>query len=72
VRPRAGTCGFVRAAGIDVDDLADRLAREYHTGIVPGRFFGAPEGFRLAWGADTNELRAGLENLAAALRTMRA
>jgi hypothetical protein len=67
VRPEAGTCGFVRAEGVDVDDLTDRLARDYQTGIVPGRFFGAPDGFRLAWGVDEDTLRAGLANLGAAL-----
>ena len=66
-RPRAGTCGLVRADGIDVDALTDRLAREYQTGIVPGRFFDAPNTFRLAWGVDAEMLRGGLENLAAAL-----
>ena len=67
VRPRAGTCGLVRAHDIDVDELTGRLAREYRTGIVPGRFFAAPGHFRLAWGVDEDNLRAGLANLAAAL-----
>jgi len=67
VRPRAGTCGMVRGEGIDVDELTDRLARDYATGIVPGRFFDAPGYFRLAWGVDTDTLRAGLERLSTAL-----
>jgi aspartate/methionine/tyrosine aminotransferase len=67
VKPRTGTCGMVRVDGIDVDDLSERLARDYHTGIVPGRFFNAPSHFRLAWGVDTDTLRAGLERLAKAL-----
>ncbi|HKW14734.1 MAG TPA: aminotransferase class I/II-fold pyridoxal phosphate-dependent enzyme [Candidatus Krumholzibacteria bacterium] len=67
VKPRAGTCGMVRVDGIDVDDLSERLARDYNTGIVPGRFFNAPSHFRLAWGVDTDTLRAGLEHLAQAL-----
>jgi hypothetical protein len=67
VRPRAGTCGFVRADGIDVDELSERLARDHQTGIVPGRFFGAPDHFRLAWGVDEDTLRAGLANVGTAL-----
>ena len=67
VRPRAGTCGLVRADGIDVEELTERLARDHQTGIVPGRFFGAPDTFRLAWGVDTAIVRTGLERIAAAL-----
>lgn len=67
VKPRAGTCGLVRADGIDVDALTDRLQHEFETGIVPGRFFNAPEHFRLAWGIDSGALAAGLECLSAAL-----
>jgi aspartate/methionine/tyrosine aminotransferase len=67
VKPHAGTCGMVRADGIDVDDLTERLARDHATGIVPGRFFNAPSHFRLAWGVDTESFRAGLQNLALAL-----
>jgi aspartate/methionine/tyrosine aminotransferase len=68
VKPRAGTCGMVRVDGIDVDELTDRLARDFNTGIVPGRFFNAPSHFRLAWGVDTDTLRAGLDHLSAALK----
>jgi aspartate/methionine/tyrosine aminotransferase len=69
VRPRAGTCGMVRVTGVDVDELTERLERDYATGIVPGRFFNAPGYFRMAWGVDTDTLRAGLERLSAALST---
>jgi len=67
MKPRAGTCGFVRADGIDVDELTERLARDHATGIVPGRFFDAPSYFRLAWGVDTDSVRAGLDHLGTAL-----
>jgi aspartate/methionine/tyrosine aminotransferase len=70
VRPNAGTCGMVRADGIDVDDLTEHLARDYATGIVPGRFFNAPSHFRLAWGVPTDEVRAGLEGLGNALHNL--
>lgn len=68
VAPRAGTCGLVRAQGIDVDELTTRLERDHATGIVPGRFFDAPGYFRMAWGVDTDTLRAGLERLSTAIR----
>jgi aspartate/methionine/tyrosine aminotransferase len=58
---------MVRVDGLDVDDLSERLARDYHTGIVPGRFFNAPAYFRLAWGVDTETFRTGLEHLGNAL-----
>jgi aspartate/methionine/tyrosine aminotransferase len=67
VRPRAGTCGLVRAHGIGVDLLTDRLERDHATGIVPGRFFNAPGYFRIGWALDTETLRAGLERLDGAL-----
>ena len=67
VKPRAGTCGMVHIDGVDVDELTDRLARDFNTGIVPGRFFNAPSHIRLAWGVDTETFRAGLEHLAHAL-----
>jgi len=67
VRPRAGTCGLVRADGIDVDELTDRLQHEFATGIVPGRFFNAPGYFRVAWGVDADALAGGLATLGAAI-----
>ena len=67
VRPRAGTCGMVRVEGMNVDELSERLENEYATGIVPGRFVEAPNYFRMAWGVDTDTVRAGLDRLAKAL-----
>jgi aspartate/methionine/tyrosine aminotransferase len=68
VRPRAGTCGMVRVEGVNVDELSERLENDYATGIVPGRFFDAPSSFRMAWGVDSDTLRAGLERLSTALQ----
>ena len=62
-----GHVRLVRADGIDVDELTERLARDHATGIVPGRFFNAPSHFRLAWGVDTETLRTGLGHLSTAL-----
>ncbi|HET6349188.1 MAG TPA: aminotransferase class I/II-fold pyridoxal phosphate-dependent enzyme [Candidatus Krumholzibacteria bacterium] len=70
VKPRAGTCGMVHVDGLDVDELSERLAREQATGIVPGRFFDAPSHFRLAWGVDTETVRAGLDALGLTLSRM--
>jgi aspartate/methionine/tyrosine aminotransferase len=50
-----------------VDELTERLEREYATGIVPGRFFDAPGYFRIGWALDTDVLRQGLDRLSAAL-----
>lgn len=64
----AATVVFPRIDGVaDVSAFAERLLRERQTGIVPGRFFDAPANFRLGFGGDTERLRGGLEQLAAAL-----
>jgi aspartate/methionine/tyrosine aminotransferase len=68
IAPRAGTCGMVRLERGDVDELADRLERDHATGIVPGRFFNVSGYFRMAWGVDTDTLRAGLDRLSVAIR----
>ncbi len=66
--PSTGTIVFPRIRGIsDVTPFADRLMTERRTAIVPGRFFDAPEHFRLGYGGETEKLRGGLERLAAGL-----
>ena len=66
--PSAGTVVFPRIEGVDdIGEFADRLLHERETGIVPGRFFDAPAHFRLGFGGDTDRLRSGLEQIAAAL-----
>ncbi|MBX3562334.1 MAG: aminotransferase class I/II-fold pyridoxal phosphate-dependent enzyme [Sphingomonas sp.] len=59
------TC-FPRLVRGDVDALNDRL-RTRDAAIVPGRFFGAPDHFRLGFGQPTGIVQGGLERLAAAL-----
>ena len=60
------TC-FLRLLHGDVDRL-DSLLRGRHDGaIVPGRFFGCPDHFRVGYGMTTEQLEAGLERLGAAL-----
>jgi aspartate/methionine/tyrosine aminotransferase len=66
VRPRHGTIVFPRLVAGDVDALCDRL-RARGGAVVPGRFFEAPQHFRLGLGVPTDVLRGGLERLGQAL-----
>ena len=61
-----GMIVFPRLRDGDVDALCQRLRRE-ETSVVPGRFFGAPQHFRLAIGCAPQTLRSGLERLARVL-----
>lgn len=51
----------------DSQPLHDRL-RRLETSIVPGRFFDAPDHFRLGFAVRTEDVQQGLANLSAALR----
>jgi aspartate/methionine/tyrosine aminotransferase len=64
--PAAGTVGWVRLRGLEVDELNTRLL-PLETAVAPGRFFGAPEFFRLGFGQVTELLEEGLERLARGL-----
>jgi aspartate/methionine/tyrosine aminotransferase len=66
--PPAGTVGLVQLAGGSVDELAERLEQQHQTAITPGRFFGAPDCFRIGWAMPAEILEAGLERIALALR----
>lgn len=61
-----GMIAFPRLREGDVDALCDRLRQE-ETTVVPGRFFGAPQHFRLAIGCAPETLAGGLERLGRAL-----
>jgi aspartate/methionine/tyrosine aminotransferase len=69
VAPRfeRGTTSFPRLAGGRVDALCDLLRERYETSIVPGRFFGLEEHFRIGLTCDPAMFEAGLERLGAAL-----
>ncbi len=69
-KPDAGTCGLVRAGGVDIDALTDRLHGEHDVAIVPGRFFEAPDCFRVAWCLEGSELEAGLERIGDTLNAL--
>ena len=60
------TC-FPRLKHGDVDALNARLRAHYDTAIVPGRFFGLADHFRLGVGNPTELVEAGLERLGRAL-----
>jgi aspartate/methionine/tyrosine aminotransferase len=69
VWPEAGSVVFPRWRGGDTTELAERLLIEKRTVIVPGRFFLAPWGMRLAATAAPERLREGLAALAEALES---
>lgn len=70
VPPDGGTVAFPRIRGVaDAGPFAERLLRDYDTAVVPGRLFGAPAHFRIAYGMSADVLDAGLERIAAALET---
>jgi len=68
VAPAAGTVVFPRIRGVDdADPFLETLAREFETGLVPGRFFEAPAHFRLGFGGRADVLAEGLGLLGKAL-----
>lgn len=71
VRPEFGTVAFPKLKNGSVDQL-DRLLREkYETGIVPGKYFGEEQYFRIGIGGDPEMTRIGFERLGKALDEMR-
>jgi aspartate/methionine/tyrosine aminotransferase len=66
-----GITAFPRLIRGDVDALNRLLRERYDTSIVPGRFFGAADRFRMGIGNPTDIVEAGLERLGAALDSMR-
>jgi aspartate/methionine/tyrosine aminotransferase len=66
VQPEAGTVGFVRVAGGDVDGLVRRLLAD-DTLVTPGRFFGVDDHFRIGFGMEQPHLEEGLRRLARGL-----
>jgi aspartate/methionine/tyrosine aminotransferase len=66
--PIAGPVCFPRLKRGSSTELADRLRRNFQTGIIPGRFFEMPRHFRLGFGGLNVNLKNGLAGLAKALR----
>jgi aspartate/methionine/tyrosine aminotransferase len=68
VSPSAGAVVFPRIRGIDdAGPFVERLAREFETDVVPGRFFQAPAHFRVGFGGRPEVLAEGLARLGRAL-----
>ena len=66
--PPRSTLAFPRLAGVaDAGPFVDRLFRETGTAVAPGRFFGAPAHFRIAFGGDPDAVREGLAAIGRAL-----
>lgn len=68
---RGGITAFPRLLTGDVEALNHLLRDRYDTSIVPGRFFGAPDRFRIGIGQPTEIVEGGLERLGAALDSLR-
>ncbi len=66
-RPPGGSVFFPRLTSGDPARFFALLRDKFETSVVPGRFFELPRHFRLGVGGATEELRAGLERLGAAL-----
>lgn len=65
--PEAGTIVFPQLTTGHADAFCQLLAEKYETSVVPGRFFEAPEHFRIGVGGDTEKVREGLSRMGAAL-----
>jgi aspartate/methionine/tyrosine aminotransferase len=66
-----GITAFPRLLRGDPDALDALLRARYDTAIVPGRFFGLTDHFRIGIGGPTETVEAGLERLGAALDSLR-
>jgi aspartate/methionine/tyrosine aminotransferase len=66
IAPKAGTVGFVRLEGGDVDWLNERLEAKDSL-VAPGRFFGANDHFRIGFGMEQAHLEEGLSRLSSVL-----
>jgi aspartate/methionine/tyrosine aminotransferase len=68
---KGGITAFPRLLNGDVDALDTTLRAQYDSAIVPGRFFGLADHFRIGVGSPTEIVEAGLERLGAALDRLR-
>ena len=66
IAPMAGTVGFVRLDDANVDGLAERMLA-HESLVVPGRFFGVDDHFRIGFGMEEKHLEEGLKRLGTAL-----
>ena len=59
-------CGWTLAQP-DIEKFLTRVRDEFETSVVPGRFFGMPEHFRIGLGVDPEMFAEGLRRLELAL-----
>jgi aspartate/methionine/tyrosine aminotransferase len=60
VMPDEGGFAFWRVRRGNGDAFREKLQRKGGVGVVPGRFFGTPNGFRISWTGGVERARAGL------------
>jgi aspartate/methionine/tyrosine aminotransferase len=65
--PAYGTVMFPRLRRGDVDEFCHLLREKYGTGVVPGRFFGMPQHFRVGLGGEPAMTAEALKRLVRAL-----
>jgi aspartate/methionine/tyrosine aminotransferase len=68
--PDAGTVVFPRLKKGSVEGLYRHLTERYDTAVVPGRFFGMEDHFRVGFGGKPELFLKGLRNLCSALDTL--
>ena len=66
-----GITAFPRWSGGDSERLGALLRDRYDTAVVPGRWFGMPEHFRVGFGLPTPKFEEGLSRLGSALDELR-
>jgi aspartate/methionine/tyrosine aminotransferase len=66
-RLQAGMIAFPRLRRGSVDALSSILRQKHQTTVVPGRFFGLDDHFRVSYGCLPETLAGGLERLGSAL-----
>lgn len=69
VRPRGGSTCFIRINGVNTMKLAEDLADNHRTLVVPGEVFGKPGWLRVGFGNSEAEVKAGLEVLLSKLQS---
>lgn len=65
--PEAGSIVFPQLTTGHADAFCQLLMEKYETSVAPGRFFDAPEHFRIGVGGSTEKVREGLSRISAAL-----
>ena len=66
-RPEFGTTALLRLNDGGADRFLERLRADFETAAVPGRFFGAPDHFRIGMGVDMEMFCEGLRRIGLAL-----